>query len=134
MGAVIGSPEFKNEYVAGKIEKWIEDIETLAEIAKDEPQAAYSSYTKAISHRWTYVQRTIPDIGDLFEPLEKCIREKFIPAIIGRHISDTERKILLLPVRFGGIGIPNPVLTADHEFSASVDITSSLTEIIRRTS
>ena len=80
--------------------------------------------------RWTYVQRTIPNIGDLFEPLEKCIREKFIPALIGRHISDTERKILALPVRLGGIGIPNPVMTADHEFSASVDITHSLTEII----
>ena len=66
MGAVIGTTQFKKEYVKGKVEKWVKDIEELANIAKDEPQAALSSFTKAISHRWTYVQRTIPDISNLF--------------------------------------------------------------------
>ena len=43
MGAVIGSQEFKEIYVAEKILKWIEDVEELSEIAKEEPQAAYAS-------------------------------------------------------------------------------------------
>ena len=72
MGAVIGSEEFKIKYVQSKVSKWVCDIEVLSEIAHDEPQAVYSSYTKAVSHRWTYVQRTIPGIAELFE-LSDCI-------------------------------------------------------------
>ena len=132
MGAVIGSEEFKKQYVERKISKWIEDIEALANIAKDEPQAAYSCYTKAISHRWTYIQRTIPNIAHLFEPLEKAIRDTLIPKLVGRIITETERKILALPVKLGGMGIYNPTLTSDIEFRASHRITRDLTGIICR--
>ena len=78
MGACVGSSEHKEIYVKNKISKWIEDVEELARLAKDEPQAVYSCYTKAISHRWSYVQRTIPGISHLFNPLEDAIREKLI--------------------------------------------------------
>ena len=61
--------------------KWVQVINELTNIAKDEPQAALPSYTKAISHRWTYAQRTIPNISQLFGPLEEAIRENFIPAL-----------------------------------------------------
>ena len=44
MGAVIGSEEFKRKYVKNKVSKWVCDIEALSEIAKDEPQAVYSSF------------------------------------------------------------------------------------------
>ena len=104
MGAVIGSQRFKDEYVSKKVEKWVQDIEQLSNIAKDEPQAALSSFTRAISHRRTYVQRTVLSTGHLFQPLENVIREKLIPALVGRSVSDLERRILALPVRFGGTG------------------------------
>ena len=132
MGAVIGNAEYKVEYVSQKVSKWIQDIESLAAIGKDEPQAAYSSYTKAISRRWQYVQRTIPDISQLFQPLETAIRDKLIPVLVGRQISDVERRILALPVRMGGMGIENPVLTADAEYTASTIITDNLANIIYR--
>ena len=45
MGAVIGSSSFKEIYVNMKIAKWVEDIEELAKIAQDDPQAVYSCYT-----------------------------------------------------------------------------------------
>ena len=57
MGAVVGSEEFKIKYIENKVSKWVEDIKALALIAQDEPQLAYSSYIKTISHRWTYIQR-----------------------------------------------------------------------------
>ena len=98
MGAVIGSKEFKEQYVSNKVQKWVEDIEELSKIAKDEPQLVYSSFTKAICHRWTYVQRTIPDIEQLFQPLEDAIRSKLIPALIGRDVSDIERRIFAMPI------------------------------------
>ena len=130
MGAAIGSAAFRDGYVSKKVAKWVQDINELTDIAKDEPQAALSSYTKAISHRWTYVQRTIPNISRLFAPLEEAIRENFIPALIGRKISDLERRILALPVRLGGIGIPNPTITADTEYGISASITKNLADAI----
>ena len=86
MGAVIGSEDFKQKFVENKISKWISDIEVLAEIARDEPQAVYASFTKAISHRWTFLQRTVPNISHLFEPLEKAICETLILAIVSGSI------------------------------------------------
>ena len=47
MGAVIGSEEFKRQYVEKKITKWVEDVETLAKIAEDEPQSVYAFCTKS---------------------------------------------------------------------------------------
>ena len=132
MGAVVGSEQFKKQYVENKVSKWVQDVQALAEVAGDEPQAAYSCFTKAISHRWTYVQRTIPNIAPLFQPLQNAIKNNLIPAILGRTITDLERKIFALPVKLGGMGIYNPVLKADAEFEASSLITRNLTAIICR--
>ena len=67
----------------------------------------------------------MPYTGHLFQSLEKVMREKLIPALVGRRVSDIERRILALPVRLGGIGLSYPVLSADREYSASVSITRS---------
>ena len=48
MGVVIGSIEFRSESVTTKINKWIQDIEQLAVLAKDEPRLAYAGYTTAL--------------------------------------------------------------------------------------
>ena len=69
------------------------DCEELTSIAKNEPEAVYWCYTKAIAHRWTYVQRTIPGISQLFLPLEEAISEKLIPAITGCKILSILSKI-----------------------------------------
>ena len=129
MGAVIGSAEFKELYVTNKVKKWTQDIEELAKIAKDEPQTVYSSFVKAICHRWTYVQRTIPGIDRHFEPLEEAIRDKLIPSLIGRSVSEVERRILALPVRYGGMGIVNPTNSSKH-YAASTKITENLSAMI----
>ena len=65
----------------------------------------------------------------MFEPLEMRIRDQLIPALIGRKVSDVERRILALPVRYGGMGIADPT-NASQEYSASVKITQSLSNII----
>ena len=132
MGAVIGSAEFKEWYVNNKVQKWVTDVEELAEIAKEEPQAVYSCYMKAISRRWQYVQRTVPDIDHLFLPLEDAISQKLIPALVGRLVSNEERRILALPVRLGGLGIEDPSQTSTYEHEASLLITKNLTDIIYR--
>ena len=112
------------------MDNWIADVEQLSNIGKDEPQIALSAFTKALCMRWSFTQRTISDISCLFQPLEDVIQEKFIPSIVGRKVSEVERRILALPVRFGGLGILNPVKTADVEYEASMKITASLKQLI----
>ena len=130
LGAVIGDQNFKEKYVKKKIDNWIRDVEQLTEIATEEPQLAHSAFTKALCMRWCFVQRTISGIEHLFQPLEDVIREKLITAIVGRRVSDKERRMLALPVRFGGLGILNPVSTAQVEYEISVKITADLKNII----
>ena len=130
LGAAIGSPQFKERYVTKKVDSWIQDVEQLSKIAKDEPQIGLSAFTKALCMRWCFVQRTVSNISHLFQPLEHTIRETLIPAIVGRKVSDIERRILALPVRFGGIGILNPVDTSDIEFETSVKVTANLKTLI----
>ena len=79
---------------------------------------------------WTYTQRTIDDISQLFKPLEDVIRYSLIPSIIGRECSELERKIISPPTRLGGLNIQNPIETADAEFRRSVKATSALTSSI----
>ena len=131
LGAVVGSQDFKESYVRSKVNKWVKDLEKLSLFAADDPQSAFAAYTKGICHRWTYVQRTIPETTALFEPLERCIRSNFLPALVGRQLSDAERRLLALPPRFGGIGIRNPTQTASLEFNASASITNELAGLIR---
>lgn len=130
IGAVVGSDEFRKEYIAKKVEKWVKDVEELTEIAKDEPQIALSAFNTGLSQRWKFVQRTVKDTGEFFNPLESAIRDKLIPAICGRSVSDIERRVVALPYRFGGLGIQNPTETASREYLSSRKITAGLTNLI----
>ena len=130
LGAVIGSEDYRDLYVKTKISSWIEDVKQLAEIAKEEPQIAYAACTKGLSHRWSYVQRTIGGISELFRPLEEAIRTVLLPSIFNRPVTDLERDMIALPLRHGGLGIQNPVLIADREYIASQKITKPLANLI----
>ena len=63
-------------------------------------------------------------------PLENEIRRTLIPALVGRQVSDEERQITALPVRFGGLGIKKPEDDCDAEYKASKKITEELKEAI----
>ena len=130
LGAVIGSESFKHKFVKKKITSWVKDVEELSVVAKEEPQIAYSAFTKGLSSRWCYIQRTIEGISELFKPLEDAISKSLIPAILGREVSAVERDMLALPLRYGGLGIQNPEKTSDREYVASKKITKQLTELI----
>ena len=76
--------------------------------------------------------RTIPNINNLFKPLEDIIRLKFIPSITGQPPpNDQIRDLLSLPPRLGGIAIANPTTMAESEFSASSEISRPLSFSLR---
>ena len=46
LGAVIGSQEFKDQYCQEKVLGWKGELEALSEIARSQPHAAYTVFTK----------------------------------------------------------------------------------------
>ena len=130
LGAVVGSTAFLNEYITNKVTSWTEEIAKLAEFALSQPQACYAVFTFGLKHRWTYFLRTLPDIQDLLEPLENAISNVLIPAITEHSCSSSERDILALPVRHGGLGITNPCREENREYQSSVKVTMPLVEKI----
>ena len=128
LGAVIGSRDYLEEYVNGKVGDWVREVTQLAEFALSQPQACYAAYTFGLKHRYTYFLRTLPDIHDLPEPLEHVISNLLIPAITDHRCSPLERDVLALPVRLGGLGITNPCREADIELSSSVKATAPLVQ------
>ena len=91
LGAALGSQAFVETYVTGKVQEWVREVEQLAAIARSQPHAAYAAMTHGLSSKWTYLSRTIPNISDLFQPLENAIRYKCLPALTGRS-AFTEQK------------------------------------------
>ena len=127
----MGSEEFKEEYVKMKVEEMTMELKKLSKIGETEHHAAYAAFTHGLKYKWTYLSWAIADIGELMRPLENCIRYSFIPAITNGHkCNDEERRILTLPPRLGGLGVPNPVTSADQEYNNSLKVTSALAERI----
>ena len=75
-----------------------------------------------------YLSRTVPDTGDLFQPLEGIIRKCFLPTLTGQNtFSDTFRDLIALPAQLGGLGIMNPV---DFQYRTSCRVTGPLVKHI----
>ena len=130
LGAVIGSEKYKDTFVKNKVEEWVQEVKELSEIAKTEPHSAYTNFIFSTKMRWNYVMRTIPNISQYLQPLEKSIRQDFIPSLLKCNVKQAIRDLIALPARFGGMGIINPVKTADEEYKNSTKLTKTLTERI----
>jgi len=84
-----------------------------------------------------YTCRVIPGIAQLLEPLERVIREVWIPALFGSPPEELRRAkinrgLLALAVRNGGLGIRNPIATAESQYSTSESVTSTLVDSMIR--
>ena len=131
LGAAIGSSSYIAQYVSSKISIWVQELHLLSSFANTQPHAAYSAFTHGLISKWLFIARTIPDVDDLFQPLEECIRHTFIPPVTGRSPpGDLERDLLALPTRIGGMGIINPIRMCTFEFSASNKLTKPLQSLL----
>ena len=131
LGVALGTQKHIDKFVEGKVSVWCAEVENLSHIAETQPHAAYTAITHGMVGKWNYLSRTIPNISDHLVPLEASIRTKLIPALTGRPPpSDNERDLLALPVRLGGLGIPDPSKRSTDEFSASLSVTGPLRTLI----
>ena len=125
--APLGTSSFSDTIINTKVNQWVEEIDRLAAIAQSQPQSAYSALTNGLMSKWKYLMRVISDIHLKVQPVEDAIRQRLLPAITSRsNISDTERQLLALPIREGGLGIPLITELATEQYSASKSITAPL--------
>ena len=123
LGTPLGSPSFAEVFVCEKVAAWKDELETLCEWACSQPHAAFAVYTHGWSSRWTFLTFTAPSISHLLTDLEVIIQSKLLPALTGRPpLNSTERDLLSLPARHGGMGIVNST-TCDHNYETSRRIT-----------
>ena len=75
--------------------------------------------------------RTIPGISHLFEKIDEIVSTEFIPALTGGiFVNEFERKLLSVPAKYGGLGIPIFKEICDLEYENSIMITRNLTDRI----
>ena len=102
------------------------EVTKLADFATSQPQACYAAFTFGLRNRQTYFLRTLPDIAELLEPLERAINESVIPAVTDHTVTKAERDLLGFPVRMGGLGFTDPVVTSSSEYEALIKVTNPL--------
>ena len=72
--------------------------------------------------------RTLLNTKNPLKQLNDVIRTEFIPATTGGiNCSDTERRLMSLPPRFGGLGIPIFSESAQKEYEFSIILSKDLT-------
>jgi hypothetical protein len=130
LGGFVGSGSTEAAWIDPQVEQWVAGVHLLSKVARRYPQTAYAGLSKSLQAEWQYVQRVTPNIDQAFAPLETAIAEIFLPALLDSSVQEAAqlRSLIALPVRFGGLGIPDPTTTGAACLSASTDATSLLTD------
>jgi len=108
----------------------VEHVDVLAKAAVTQPQLAYAVFSRSLQHEWNFLLRVVPQRSLLFQELESSLFSHFLPAMFGVEVSAVERRLFALPLRFGGLGICNPVSLASSLFDSSVCSTKHLVKFI----
>ena len=132
LGGTIGESSFTKTFTEAKVATWSSELLHLCEIAQSQPHTAYAAFTHGLKLKWNFLTRVCNENSPLLQSLED-IRHKFIPALIGKNaVSDLERDLLALPTRLGGMGITNPVSTANVHSTSSKSITALMASLIKK--
>jgi len=111
------------------IERWVAGVKALADVAGPYPQTAYAGMTHCLQAEWQYLCRCVPGVEKYLAPVEKAIRERFLPALFRVDAIDDDFRFLLANgVKQAGIAIRNPVESAAALHASSVEATSVLVD------
>ena len=129
VGGFIGADSARDVWLAEKIQGWVFGVHELAKVAKRYPQTAYAGMAFSLQAEWQYLQRVTEGVGEHFAPIEEAIAGVFLPALfqLKKEEIASMRSLLSLSVRWGGLGLPNPVQSARTSFDTSTAVTSMLT-------
>eukprot|EP01002_Notosolenus_urceolatus_P012051 NODE_412_length_2104_cov_13.124574_g330_i0.p1 GENE.NODE_412_length_2104_cov_13.124574_g330_i0~~NODE_412_length_2104_cov_13.124574_g330_i0.p1 ORF type:complete len:622 (+),score=113.74 NODE_412_length_2104_cov_13.124574_g330_i0:152-1867(+) len=131
LGGGIGGPAFRQKFVSDKVQTWCRELRSVANLAKVDPQAAHCLLTKGVVSKWRFLMRTTAANPSWYAPMEEILRAEILPALLDvTSISEELRRRLELPCRLGGLGIPDPTKMQADEYTASVSLTSALTQLL----
>ena len=133
LGEVIGSTEYRDEYVKYLVKHWNNRLTILSTIAETPLQASYSAFVSGFKNKLNYLLRAIQNIRHLLLRIERTIRNTFIPAVTGGHTcNDKERVPISLPTKYDGLAISIFHKTAEIKFMNPSKITSELRALINQ--
>ena len=76
---------------------------------------------------------TVPRVGTLMGPIEDSIREKVFPALFGgEEINTNFWQILGHSFKHGGLGVPDPGLSAESAYNTSKAASDELVDSLLR--
>ena len=128
VGGFVGSGAAEAAWVDPQVSEWVAGVQALAKVARRYPQTAFAGLARSLQSEWQFLQRVTPDIAPAFAPLEAAIATEFFPALLQASVEEVAllRPLLALPLRMGGLGIPDPTTTGEHCFAASTASTNLL--------
>ena len=92
--AAVGSPEFVTAYLDEKVTSWVEYVTLFADIPATQPHAAYCGFIFGLQHRWTFIQWTMPLMGNHMQPLKNAIDHKLLPVLVKCELNDMELELV----------------------------------------
>ena len=105
---------------------------TLQGVSHKHPQSAFSRLQKPLQQEGVFLQQVTPGIGDAFGPVEKPLRETFLPAIFKGLVEGApEKELTCLPVKQAVLALLDPTLTAPEKWTASCVIIGHLVAALR---
>ena len=126
----VGTEKFTDICTEEKVLEWINQLEFLSKIAAVEQQAAYCAFVGDFKNKVTFTIRTVPNIRRHLEKLDQAVDTKFILTLTDGHFcEEMERKLLSLPVKYGGMGIVIFCDIAENEYDNSIALTASLIKL-----
>ena len=81
LGGFISDRDAETTWLDKKVQGWEESVRTLSGVARKHQQSAYYGLKKSLQQEWEFMQRVTPDIGYAFGPVEKALRDSFMPAL-----------------------------------------------------
>ena len=87
----------------------------------------HKSHNIGVQHKYNYFLRTIEEMDEFMLPLDLFLMEKFIPLLLDSLITATERELLSLPIRQGGLNIPfRRAEKSSNDYEISKTLTAQL--------
>ncbi len=119
LGGYVGDEEGKTAFLREKVEGWVRSVRVLSSAARNFPDAAHAAMTRSLQMEWDYVLRVVLTDERALSPLRDAIVKEFLPALFGGPVTRAEADLMLLPARFGGTGIYDPLDRAASAYPAS---------------
>ena len=125
MEAAIGKVTIVEDYIRSKVNSWFQQLKIVSQITEFQP-----ADINGFKHILTFLCTITSNLEQYMQSIEEVIQLAFIPAITSKYIrSDNERKLLAIPIKFGGLGLLDYRYSQNIEYRNSREVTQDLFEI-----